>query len=176
MSANFHFYNTFEVRKNRSNWIVYRGVIFRPFRSYCTSEISWLINRDSSVSIVTGCGLENRGLLLSGAGIFVFFVTMSSPAQGATQIPIHWEPRDLFPGVKPWERETDHSPPSSVEFKNPWSFTPRALVNTIMNFRVPLKTGNFLISWVTTSFSKMTLIHWGSYDIQLSSASLWRGS
>jgi hypothetical protein len=32
-------------------------------------------------------------------------------------------------------------------------------VNTVMNIWVPWKVGNFLTSWVTISFSRMTLLH-----------------
>jgi hypothetical protein len=35
----------------------------------------------------------------------------------------------------------------------------RALVNTVINFRIPLKTGNFLINRVSVSFSRRTLLH-----------------
>ena len=35
----------------------------------------------------------------------------------------------------------------------------RALVNALMNFRVSKKCGNFLTSWETVSFSRMTLLH-----------------
>jgi len=35
----------------------------------------------------------------------------------------------------------------------------RTLVNTIMTLRVRLKAGNFLSSWVTISFSRITLVH-----------------
>jgi hypothetical protein len=37
----------------------------------------------------------------------------------STQPPIQWD----FPGVKQPGREADHSPPSSVEVKNIWSYT-----------------------------------------------------
>jgi hypothetical protein len=39
----------------------------------------------------------------------------------------------------------------------------RTPVNTEMNFRVPLKAGNFLTSWVTVSFSRRTLLHGITY-------------
>jgi len=35
----------------------------------------------------------------------------------------------------------------------------RALVNTVMNFRVPLSVGNFLTSCKPVSFSRRTLLH-----------------
>lgn len=34
-----------------------------------------------------------------------------------------------------------------------------ALVNTIMKCRVPYKAVNYLVSWVTVSFSRMNLFH-----------------
>jgi hypothetical protein len=37
---------------------------------------------------------------------------------GTTQSPIQW-----VPGVKRPGRETDHSPPSSTEIKNAWSYS-----------------------------------------------------
>jgi hypothetical protein len=35
----------------------------------------------------------------------------------------------------------------------------RALVNAVMNLRVPWNTGNFLTSWETVSFSRRPLLH-----------------
>jgi len=35
----------------------------------------------------------------------------------------------------------------------------RALVNAVMNFRVPQNVGNFLISWEPVSFSRRTLLY-----------------
>jgi hypothetical protein len=53
-------------------------------------------------------------------GIFLF-TTMS--ALGHTQPPIQWVPGALSMGVKRSEPEADHSPPSSAEVKNAWSYT-----------------------------------------------------
>jgi hypothetical protein len=51
------------------------------------------------------------------------FTTASRPALGPTKPLIQWVTRALSPGVKrPW-READHSPPSSAEVKNAWSYT-----------------------------------------------------
>jgi len=49
--------------------------------------------------------------------------TMSRPALGPTQPPIQWVRGALFLGVKRPGREADHSPPSSAEVKNAWSYT-----------------------------------------------------
>jgi hypothetical protein len=57
-----------------------------------------------------------------GMGIFLF-TTVSRPALGPTQPPIQWVPGVLSLGVKRLGREADHSPPSSTEVKNAWSYT-----------------------------------------------------
>jgi hypothetical protein len=54
----------------------------------------------------------------------VFFFTIPSrSAVGPTQILMQWVPRDFTPGVKRPGRKADHSPRSSVEVKNAWSYT-----------------------------------------------------
>jgi hypothetical protein len=40
-----------------------------------------------------------------------------------TQPPIQWVPGTLSLGVKRPGREADHSPPSSAEVENAWSYT-----------------------------------------------------
>jgi hypothetical protein len=55
-------------------------------------------------------------------GIFHFAI-QSRTALGPTQPPIQWVPAVLSPGVKRPGCEADHSPPSSVEVKNAWSYT-----------------------------------------------------
>jgi hypothetical protein len=49
--------------------------------------------------------------------------TVSRTALGPTQPPIQWVPGALSLGVKRPGREADHSPPSSAEAKNAWSYT-----------------------------------------------------
>jgi hypothetical protein len=51
------------------------------------------------------------------------FSTASKLALGLTQPPMQWVPGALSRGVKRSRRESDHSPPSSVEVKNAWSYT-----------------------------------------------------
>jgi hypothetical protein len=51
------------------------------------------------------------------------FSTVSRPALGPTQPPIQWVLGTLSLEVKRPGREGDHSPPSSAEVKNAWSYT-----------------------------------------------------
>jgi hypothetical protein len=63
-------------------------------------------------------GLDYRGFeSRQGLGIFLF-TTVSRPALGPTQ----WVPGALYLGVKRPGSEADHSPPSSAEVKNVWSY------------------------------------------------------
>jgi hypothetical protein len=57
-----------------------------------------------------------------GLGIYLF-TTTSRTALGPTQPPVQWVPGALSRGVKRPGREADHSPPSSAEVKNAWSYT-----------------------------------------------------
>jgi hypothetical protein len=50
----------------------------------------------------------------AGTGNFLFD-TMSRPAMGPTEPPIHGVPEAVSLGVKRPGRESDHSPPSSAE-------------------------------------------------------------
>jgi hypothetical protein len=62
-------------------------------------------------------GFESR----QGLGIFLF-TTVSRPAQRSIQLTIQWVPGALSLRVKRPEREADHSPQSSAEVKNTWSY------------------------------------------------------
>jgi hypothetical protein len=57
-----------------------------------------------------------------GLGIFLF-TTVSRPVLGSTQPPIQWVLGALSLGAKRPGREADHTPPSSAEVKNAWSYT-----------------------------------------------------
>jgi hypothetical protein len=60
---------------------------------------------------------------LQGLGMF-FFTIMFRTALGPTQSPIQLVPGAVSLRVKWLGREADHSPPSSAEVKNAWSYTP----------------------------------------------------
>jgi hypothetical protein len=77
----------------------------------------------SSVSIVTRLWTGRPGFDCRQAGILFLFTTASRPALGPTQPPIQWVPVILSTRVKGPGREADHSPPSSAEVKNAWSYT-----------------------------------------------------
>jgi len=48
---------------------------------------------------------------------------VSRPDLGPTQPPIQWVPGALSLRIKRQEREDDHSPQSSTEIKNAWSYS-----------------------------------------------------
>jgi hypothetical protein len=76
-------------------------------------------NRDSSVGIVTGYGLDDPVSIPSIARFFLF--TASRPTLGSTQPPIQWVAGALTPGVKRPGREADH--PHLVPSQEWWSYT-----------------------------------------------------
>jgi hypothetical protein len=63
-------------------------------------------------------GFESRQWL----GIFLL-TTASRQALEPTKPPLQWVPRALSFGAKRPGRKADHSPPSSAEVKNAWSYT-----------------------------------------------------
>jgi hypothetical protein len=80
-------------------------------------------SRDSSVCIATGLRPGRSGFeFRSGLGIFLF-TTASRTALVPTQPPMQLVPEVLSLGIKRPGRESDHSPPSSSEVKNAWSYT-----------------------------------------------------
>jgi hypothetical protein len=80
--------------------------------------------RDNVVGIVTGYGLDDRGVgvwVLVEARIFTS--TSSTPGLGSTQPSIQWVPKAFSPGVKPPGCEADRLPPASAELKKMWIYT-----------------------------------------------------
>jgi hypothetical protein len=67
------------------------------------------------------CGLDDRWF--ESRQRLDLFTTVSRPALGPTQPPIQWVTGSLSLVLKrPWD-EPDHSPPSSAEVNNAWSYT-----------------------------------------------------
>jgi hypothetical protein len=62
-----------------------------------------------------------------GRGKNFLFSTLSRPALGSTQLPIHWVPGALSSGVKRPGREADHSSPASAEVKKMWIYISTSL-------------------------------------------------
>jgi hypothetical protein len=64
--------------------------------------------------------------------------TASRLALGPTQPPIQWVPGDFPIGIKRPGREANHSPPSTAEVKNAWSYTstpPIRLHDVVLNLK-----------------------------------------
>jgi hypothetical protein len=94
------------------------------FLLYTSNKYS-LINmmtHDSLCCIALGYGLDGR-VFESRQGMGIVLFTASRPALGLTQPPVQWVPGALLLGTKWPRREADHSPPSSAEVKNAWSYT-----------------------------------------------------
>jgi hypothetical protein len=82
--------------------------------------MSW----DSSVGIVTSCGLGGQGSIpCKGKRIYLFSIA-SRPGLGPTQPPIQWVLVALSQGVKQMGREADQSLPSSAKLKNSGTISP----------------------------------------------------
>jgi hypothetical protein len=82
-------------------------------------QLTLIKNRDSSVGIALGYGLDDRGLGFDsrrGLGIFLF-TTASGTALGPTQPPVQWVQGALSLGVKWPRREAGHSPAFNAEVK-----------------------------------------------------------
>jgi hypothetical protein len=94
--------------------------LYQGFRT--RTSRNW--NRDSTVGIATGYGLDDRGFgVRVHVGSRIFFSTSSRLALWATQPPIQWEPGALSPGIKRQGREADHSSPAIAEVKKTWIYT-----------------------------------------------------
>jgi hypothetical protein len=80
-------------------------------------HFKYVLNKINLSGIALGCELANQGFE-SWQGLQIFLLTtVSRAALESTQPPINGY-QGLYPG-----READHSPPSSAEIKNAWSYT-----------------------------------------------------
>jgi hypothetical protein len=96
-----------------------------PFLAICPIRHELPKDKDPGElnSIALRYGLDERGLeSQKGLGILLF-TTASRPAVGPNQPPIQWVLGALSLGIKRDGSETDHSPPSSAEVNNAWSYT-----------------------------------------------------
>jgi hypothetical protein len=92
-------------------------------------QIDWTFiqlvsNRDSTVGIATGYGLDDRGFGVQiRVGVRVFTSPCLPDGSGVhpTSYPIGTGARS--PGVKRPGRETDHSTPTNAEVKKIWIYT-----------------------------------------------------
>jgi hypothetical protein len=84
----------------------------------------------SVISFTARIRIYNKQILKLGVLEFdswrelgILLTTASRSALGPTQPPIRWVPGALSLGVKRPRREAYHSPPSSAEVTNAWSYT-----------------------------------------------------
>jgi hypothetical protein len=81
------------------------------------------MSRGIVVSIATGdWTAENKRSTPGRAKNFNFSLSSRS-ALGPTKPPIEWELGAVYPGVKPWGRNADHSPPTTAEVKKMYIYT-----------------------------------------------------
>jgi hypothetical protein len=94
------------------------------------------VSRDSSLSIATGCGLDDRGV---GVRVPVWSRIVSSPNR-ADRL---WGPPNLLSngyqgfstlGKRPG-READHSPPASAEVKKMWIHGGDMMLRDVVDFQ-----------------------------------------
>jgi hypothetical protein len=97
-------------------------LLTRSCKLILVANIIKMRSQDSVVDIVTGYGLDDRGV---GVRVLVgsrMFSTLSRPALGSTQPCVQCVPGDLSPGVKRAGCETDHLPPTSAKVKKMWIY------------------------------------------------------
>jgi hypothetical protein len=92
------------------------------FKIHFNLLLSALKNRDRSVGMAKGYGLDGRGSMLGQGKIFLFNIA-SRPALWPTQPPIQLVPGAFPPGIKRLGLE-EHSPLSIAEIKNGGAIPP----------------------------------------------------
>jgi hypothetical protein len=90
--------------------------------------------KGNEISTKTGLRVGRQGFD-SREGQGIFFGTASRPSLGPIKPPIPWVPGALSPRVKRQGREAYHSPPSSGEVRNAWSYTSIVHINWGMVLR-----------------------------------------
>jgi hypothetical protein len=96
----------------QGTYYIYLCMCDPNYKSYILAE-----SRNSSVSIATGCGLDDRGSYPGGGWEFLSSTPRPDRLMEPTQPPIQWVPGALSLGVNRPGREADHSTPFSAEVK-----------------------------------------------------------
>jgi hypothetical protein len=93
-------------------------------------------SRDGSLGIALDYGLGDRGSGTIPGGGWEYLSLPPRPdwLRGPTQAPIQWVPGAVSLAVKRPGREADHSPPSSADVKNAWSYNSTPPVRLHDNF------------------------------------------
>jgi hypothetical protein len=107
-------------------WVPYNRVTSRTDSSQYVAVCSFYRNtrkRIKTTQNYTQNGLDDRSFESRQGLRISLFTTVSRPALGPTQPLIQWVPGFVPLGVEWPGREADHSPPSSPEVKNAWSYT-----------------------------------------------------
>jgi hypothetical protein len=124
--------------------------VFLQFLKEISSDDVQKSEPGSSVSIVSGYGLDNRGSI-PGRGRRIFPLTsMSRPSLGPTQPPVQWIPGVLSPGLNRGRGVTlttqPHLVPKSRMSRSYTSSPPSAFVacsGTALTFRCPQESNHF---------------------------------
>jgi hypothetical protein len=101
---------------------VYHGLIHK--RKNIFTFYAPYFDRDSSVGIAKGYGLDGRDSVPDGDKVFVLYSSASRSAVGPTQSAIHRVSGTLSPGIKRPGCDADHLQPSTAEAKNGGVITP----------------------------------------------------
>jgi hypothetical protein len=112
-----------------------------------------------------GCLWQGPVILMIGAhhrmrnwALLIFlFTTASRTALGPTQPPIQWVPGALSLGIERAGREADHSPPSSADVKNAWSYT----------YTSPIRLHGVVLSQKHRNNFTFTFLHFNRIGVDL---------
>jgi hypothetical protein len=98
--------------------------VFRLLFYYAVSKHGYLEHNTTEQSGQRlGYERDDRSSIPGRGRYFLSFATTSRPALVPTKPAIQGAPRALSPGERRSGHEADHSPPSSTEVKNAWSYT-----------------------------------------------------
>jgi hypothetical protein len=129
-----------------------RTVMTLPFITPVRAVIAQLVERWATGWTFGVLEFDSRRGLES-----FLFTTASRTALEPTQPPIQWLLRTLSLWVKRPGREADHSPPSSVEVKNAWSYT-SAPQYVFMALCLVKHRDNFTFTFNPSSFHPIEMV------------------